>query len=447
MELRGRVFARMWAVAALAHLAGNFRQGELLPSPDVLGVGLAALGVVATAVLLDPRPRRVLVLAALVTVTAVLEAPVLGNHWLLAALVSAGYLLTGGRWARFEPLARTVLVGFYSFAAFAKLNTGFLDPATSCGTFHLDQALGQLGLPGAGTSGLLPLLAVWGPAAVELAVPALLLLPRTRRAGVLLAMAFHTFLSLDLGQHFYDFTAVLLPLFALFLADPFFARLDSLGGVVGRRGRRLLRTGVVVVGATVTAANVLPLTVGSAAWLESGSFLWWLPYVGLVAWAVRRPGPRARLTWRLGPAGVALAALVVANGLTPYLELKSAYGWHMYANLVLVDGESNHLVVRDSLPLRDGHEDLVRVVASSDAGLEAYADTAYRLPWPSFRSYLHQHPEASVTYERAGTTVSVDRAADSGLADPVPWWWRWMPLRSVDVETPDTCQDSFLPAL
>jgi hypothetical protein len=40
-----------------------------------------------------------------------------------------------------------------------------------------------------------------------------------RHAGVLLGLAFHGLVSLDVAQHFYDFTAVLLALFVLFLSE------------------------------------------------------------------------------------------------------------------------------------------------------------------------------------------------------------------------------------
>jgi hypothetical protein len=50
--------------------------------------------------------------------------------------VSLSYLLTWGRWERFDPAARVVLLVFYYFAAFVKLNTGFLDPELSCGVLR-----------------------------------------------------------------------------------------------------------------------------------------------------------------------------------------------------------------------------------------------------------------------------------------------------------------------
>ncbi len=446
VDLRQRVFARLWGVAALAHLAGNPAYGGLIPSAEPVGVLLALLGLVATGVILRPGRAAVLVLMLLVVLSALAEAPVLGNHWLLAALLALAYLLTGGAWHRFEPAARTGLLVFYSFAAFAKLNTGFLDPVTSCGVFHLDQAIGAVGLPPLDSGSVPALLAAWGPAAIELSVPVLLLLRPTRRVGVLVAVGFHTALSFDPAQHFYDFTAVLLPLFLLFLDDATFVRINRWGRAGAGRARSWLRAAVLVVGVTTTAASVLPASRGSAAWLESGSFLWWAGYVALLVFALVGPGRVAALSWRVGPAGVALAILVAANGLSPYLEVKSAYGWNMYSNLVVVDGTSNHLLV-PAWPLRAGHQDLVRVLATDDPGLARYVSEDYLLPWPTFRTYLADRPDASVSYRRGAETGVVDRVGDSDLGAPVPWWWRWLPLRSVHRTTPATCQDVFLPAL
>lgn len=441
----------MWGVAVLAHLAGNWRYGDVWPDPTLIGVLLLAAGLLATVSVVAPRRGVLLALSALIPVTAVLEAPVLGNHWLLAGLVSLGYLLTSGNWDRFEPIARVVLLGFYVFAAFAKLNTGFLDPATSCGVFYANQALGEFGFGQIRALSPLGWMAAWGSALIELSVPVLLVVRRTRVWGAMLAISFHGLLTLDLAQHFYDFTGVLFPLFVLFLPDEFFERVEDVGQKMAAPLRRAGLALVVALGVLVTVFSVTPLTESTLRFLSQGSFLWWIPYMAVVIWATSRAvrlTDRPSLSWRVGWVGVALGFVVVLNGLTPYLELKTAYGWNMYSNLVTVDGESNHLVVRSTWPVRDGHEDLVTVVESSDSGLQPYADEGYLLPWPSLRAYAVEHPEASLVYERAGQRYDVDRIGDHpDLSGPVPWWWRWMPLRSVNADTPDECQPVFLPAL
>ena len=436
----------MWAVATIAHLAGNWNHGDIWPEPTLIGWLALVGGIMATGLLVRPSRALLAALCALIPALAVLEAPVLGNHWLLAAFVSVAYLLTAGVWERFEPTARIILLVFYGFAAFAKLNTGFLDPTTSCGVVYANQWLDGFGLRPIQAAGPLGWVVAWGSAGVELAVPILLLIPRARRWGVVLAVIFHGLISLDLQQHFYDFTAVLLALFVLFLPDTFHERLRSLAERPSSSTLRVGRLLAATVGVSVTFSSVLPLSARSGWWLTRGSFLWWTPYLALITWAVvTSSAARSRLNWRLAPAGVVLVALVFLNGLTPYLELKTAYGWNMYSNLVTVAGDSNHLIVTSTLPLRDGHERLVEVIETSDDGLQSYIDEGYLLPWPTFVSYVQRHPEASVTY-RIGDAIShTDRSP--ARVEPVPWWWRWMPLRAVHGDEPDRCQTGFLPGL
>jgi hypothetical protein len=178
------------------------------------------------------------------------------------------------------------------------------------------------------------------------------------------------------------------------------------------------------------------------------SFVAWLPYLALATWLMARAHGAERPSWQLGPAAAIVVGLVFVNGLTPDLELKTVYGFHMYANLVTTNGRSNHLVVRRTLPVRRDQERPVEILFSSDRGLGRYAAQGYLLPWPSFRAFLAAHPDVSVTYRRDGETLRLRRASDRpDLVAPVPWWWRWMPLRAIDSRDPPRCQTAFLPAL
>src|SRR3546814_18382523 len=85
----------------------------------------------------------------------------------------------------------------------------------------------------------------------------------------------------------------------------------------------------------------------------------------------------------------------------------------MYANLRTVDGESNHVIVRRTLPLTDGQADVVRIVETNVSGLQRYRMTDYGLTWRQLRSYMSDHPSRSITSGRdrksvvSGTSVSV----------------------------------------
>lgn len=139
MNRRHRVFARMWRLAVLAHspLTGSTRIS--CPSPRYSGSYPPSQGVLATFTLIRPDRFGLVAWCAVVPVTAVLEALYSGTTGLWPVPSHLAFLLLAASGPRFEPAARSILVLFYAFAACAKLNACFLDPATSCGVFDFDR--------------------------------------------------------------------------------------------------------------------------------------------------------------------------------------------------------------------------------------------------------------------------------------------------------------------
>jgi hypothetical protein len=440
-----RWFARTLGLAVVAHLVGNpvgWRSDQFSGSPALVAVS-AALGAAAIVLMLRPTQLMLATTAAISLVSLWLELPVTGNHWLLVGFTAAATLLslaTRDPWAWLSVTGRWILLGFYSFAAFAKLNSGFLDPDVSCGVFYANQSLASFGLPTFDEDGLLGTAAIAGPVMTELSVPVLLAFTRTRHAGVLLALVFHTVISLDFAQHFYDFTAALVVLLCLFLPEHTLERLES---------RVQASPRLHVIGATVAsvlvAASLLPPSPTTIATVKLIGFGAWLPVGAWLVWRVARDGfGRSPLPMRLpGGTALVLVALVVANGLTPYLELKTALGFNMYANLVTAAGETNHLVVRNTLRLRDVQDDLLRVVESDAEELDVYAREGYLVPERNLQDYLARHPDVSVVVADA----SGERTLDGDDRAELPLVVRkLMTFRSVDEQDPPRCQSRWFPA-
>jgi hypothetical protein len=247
---------------------------------------------------------------------------------------------------------------------------------------------------------------------------------------------------------FSDFSSVLLALFVLFLPASFAS--DVMG-----RHRERVRAAVAAVAAMLL---LLQWTRGNTRLYRDGLGWAWVLFdvvvLALVARFLLRPHPPAverPFSFRRHgvPAWMALVVvLVVLNGLSPYLELRTAYAFNMYSNLQTADGESNHLLVTRTLPVADFQSDLVRITATNDSGLQPYVG-AFDLPFLQLRDYLSRHPGASLTYVRDGVERSVARAADDpALVEPVPSWEsKLFAFRSLDQTPPADCQPSFLPAL
>ena len=445
MDVRTSLFARLFGIAITAHVVGNWSQPDI---PAAVGWVNLAVGVVGLALLMRPTRSLLLVASALVVASVLLEMPITGNHWLVAGLVGAAILVNGGNEQRFLPAARLVLLAFYSFAAFAKLNSGFFDPTVSCAVFYANQSLGSFGLPALDVEGFVSRVLIWATVVIEASVPIILLWRRTRYVGVLLGTVFHTLISFDLDQHFYDFTTVLIALFVLFLPDQ---SIESLAAQLAEISRRKLVPGGLLVGmlGVLVLMSVFPLTPITAFMLSRLPFVFWVPFGLLwVAALVRARAPGAAMSWRTGAAGAVVVVLTVLNGLTAYTEIKTAYSFNMYANLVTSQGESNHFVVRSTWPLRDGYEGPVEILESSDGGLEVYRDEGYLVAYPQLRRYLSVRPDVSLTFRRNGeVTVLAQASLRPELVDPGPWWWRFFPLRAIDTRNPPLCQAAFLPAL
>ncbi|MBV8540827.1 MAG: hypothetical protein JO364_07250 [Pseudonocardiales bacterium] len=463
------LFASLWAVVALFHVLTSGHAEQIVSDATTLGLSYVLLAMCAFWLLARPAYNLPLMLVAVLgLVTAWQEAPILGNHWLLVAFVDLALLLSapavsgkGGinrdRLAEvFLPLARWCLVLFYSFAAFAKLNSAFFDTAVSCGTYYFDETARSWGFDtplavgAGGPARLLPFVTV----VTELSIPALLLNRRTRSFGVVLGLCFHSLIALDRLHQFVDFSSVLAALFVLFLPARFAA--SALGFLKGR-GARLLILWVALASLVIAAEWIGSNIFFDFVFLEGRFFIWYVfdatILLGVVMWSVRhrRQALERPFTFQ-GSGSIWLAVvpvLLVVNGLLPYFELRTAYAFTMYSNLRMVDGMSNHLIVGSSLPLASRQVDLVKVVASSDPGLGLYATDDYLLPWDSFRAYLAEHPEVAIIYERGGKGYVVHRASDDPeLVTPPPLLvQKLLAMRAVDGNDEPRCQDVFFPAL
>ena len=433
------LFFRLFGIALIAHVVGNWAQPDF---PSLVGVLNLLVGMAGLALNVWPR-RQLLIGAAVVTCASVLaEMPFTGNHWVVAGLASLAIIVTWGDPKRYFPAMRWIFVVFYGFAAFAKLNSGFFDPSVSCAVFYANQSLESFGLGPIPVTSAARIYLIFVTAGIELAVVPLLLIRRTRFAGVVLATAFHVLISFDLSQHFYDFTAVLMALLVAFLSERAVAELvQPTRGVWWRQARVAL----IALSFFLIVISVLPPSDATLPLLGRLPFVAWIPIASYGFFRLVRSWHSGELLeWRVNWFAGGVVVLTVFNGLTPYTETKTAYGFNMYANLLTAQGRSNHYLIRSTIPLRDDYAHPVEVIESSDPGLLIYKNTGYLIAYPQFLRYLASKPVA-VKYVRGNVEYSVTES--DGPFHPGPVWWRFFPLRALDTHNPPRCQAVFLPAL
>src|SRR5271157_1612540 len=405
--------------------------------------------IIALVVLFRPFSRIAFLSLALVETLAILIAlPWTNTNRLLqlfifATIASSGvYILArssfqkldSGAWLELvQPLLRLQLVIVYGLAAWHKLNVDFLNPQSSCAVilyertpfFHLhaDGNAMRWGL-------------ILGAIVTEMSLPVLLSLRRTRNFAVCYGVLFH--ISLGFSE-FYAFSATMISLLFLFTpenfcdvaADFWRSRNQSVKMMARLGGLAVLAVVVILTAARFgpSLADLRQITSFRAGlnmfwgkvsyWSGYWMLLFYLLPLGLFVWLwYRQPAffqPAVRCFRPIPPLFWVLPALLIFDGINPYLGLKTDTAFAMYSNLRSEGGRTNHLIWRHPLALANYQEDLVQVVESSDPTLEAAAQRGWPMPFLDLRRRISSQvreggKNISITYIRNGKLTRVQAA-------------------------------------
>jgi len=355
---------------------------------------------VATALWAMLRPqskRRYLLLCAVGAIVIVAMLPRVPNHFLLELGLFAGSLAVflaarspSERFASMRLLAVGCLFAVYFWSFVHKLNTGFLDPTTSCGPVFVDSLSSRLGLPTVGaetrTGTVIAVLVAEG------AMPLLLLSARLRGAAVLLGIGLHLLFGLFVP----GFSLLMWAMYFLLLPpaslDRFVERLRHFAAPLTSRFRARLDA----ISPSIVQAVLFFLIIAGALSLKEVPRLRGLeqretallPMASLVALflGIGLASARMRLPLALpGGRSSAIAllfpALLLANGAVPYLGIRNTLAFSMFSNLRTSDRTTNHLFLPSLSTRWSVLDDTVRITASSDPILSAYASPQHRIKW------------------------------------------------------------------
>lgn len=368
---------------------------------------------------------RFLTMIATEVVAVALDMPDVGSHTLLV-LVSGVCVLAYVAWTslrtrrlpdagnlfeQMAPFFAVQLLVVYAMAAVAKMNTGFFDPGISCAAVM---------------SGRLPLshlsfldgswrvvASIWVTVLIEVALPVLLAVRRSRLLGLVLGGVFHAVLGLAGNV---PFSALALALYVAFLPSDAPTRLRALAAA--HPGLRLW--GSRALGATRSRA-ALPVAVGwwlvgAAVFTHDGTRPALIAYgTGLLVVAafaggillllrvqrISSPDPSPRSLLVRQPVFVVGVLLLVVNSLSPYVGLKTESSLTMFSNLHTEGNQWNHLFIPDVVRIFPYQDQLVRIIASNDRALVASTGDGVRLVPFELERYLRSHPGTTATYATA----------------------------------------------
>lgn len=423
------------------------------------GLDLQTAGfVLALIVLLRPFSRIAFLSLAVVETLAVLIAlPTTNTNRLLQlflcfsiastalyAWLRGGFRqLEPGTWlALFQPLLRLQIVIVYALAAWHKLNVDFLNPQSSCAVLLYE------GTPfwhlHAASNGLRWFLII-GTIATEATLPILLCMRRTRNLAVGYGAAFHFCLGFS---GFYAFSVTMISLLFLFTPGNFCDLAVEWWRDKKESVRRAATIAFVLLAAIVLVLTAIqfgpPLSQLRSHGLSSGLNVFWLTWakwagywmflfyllpLGLFLrlWMDRSSSfpPLPQPFAAIPPIFWIVPALLIFDGLNPYLGLKTDTAFAMYSNLRTEDGRSNHLIWRHPLALASYQTDLVQVVDSSEPALQSMIRKGLPIPFIDLRRGISNlirqgRHNISVTYIRNGETIHVQSAESDPVLGTAP---------------------------
>ena len=431
------VFMWLWAAGIISHMSSYGEPVE----PVTVAMFALALAVVFGV----HRTGSFFVLVAVHVLYVYSRLPRVPNHSVLAAAVDLTILAaaiqawistrtwridTTQLYRTFAPVVRIELLIVYFFVVFHKLNSGFFDPVHSCGSFMYLRLAHQY--PVLPTGDWFRPWAIYLTMLAETAIPVMLVVRRWRLAGVLLAFGFHFALAMDPGDVVFNFSAILLAFFFLFLPDGFTASVATTLGALRSRLFDSRHVSPVVIKSLAFAVSAPLLSVlifrdATATGLTfEASRNVWVIYAGailLIFIAVLRrtridfPSARNLLTVRT-PWLLIVPALLFANGLMPYLGLKTETSFAMYSNLRTEGGYSNHWLLPASLQVWNYQRDLVTIHRTSVPRIQRLVNRGYRWTFYEFKWLMHEYPRASVVYERNGVVRRVRRVGEDAELTP-----------------------------
>jgi hypothetical protein len=137
---------------------------------------------------------------------------------------------------------------------------------------------------------------------------------------------------------------------------------------------------------------------------------------------------------------MAVPVLFFANGLSPYLGLKTESSVAMYSNLQTEAGATNHLIA-GQLPFAFGYQnDIVRPISSNSPAFDAaHVGQGKAMVRYEFDRVLAQTPGLLVRFEHDGITRTNDASWRNSYSNANAFERKFLMFKPVDFNRPKRC--------
>jgi hypothetical protein len=452
-----RIFAIVWAMASLFHMAHSGVFDTRL--------NFALLTIAALYVLFRPTLSGFLALILLQLLDVAVQMPNATNHWVFTAFVnltilqSVFYCIFKNKsfnideaelFDTFAPVARVEILILYGWAVFHKLNSGFFSDVSCAATLLEAQHLDALILAFPQIISFNPYFTIF----VELAIAIMLFFRITRPLGVLIGLLFHLVLSYSSYNAFFDFTSMVVAAYFLFTGNEFNRRTEQWIKMLREKIKVFFQSYSLtrLIGTCLLGISLLGLIVVLNKRLQTFQqfhlhFFWTLYAVVLTYVMVRylfvpeiskkQSAFAFKSKWFL-----ILPAIVFLNGTSPYLGLKTENSYSMFSNLRTEGGMTNHYIIPASTQIFNFQSNLIEIVSSSDEKLQRLADQSQLMVLFEFKRYLKKNDVDEVVYRLNGK-LDVYRKGETSLEGVLQpesaFLFRLMRFRNISKFEPQPC--------
>ncbi|MEJ2004534.1 MAG: hypothetical protein P8X57_06135 [Cyclobacteriaceae bacterium] len=283
---------------------------------------------------------------------------------------------------------------------FHKLNEDYLNPAVSCAVDLYSNISSAYHLMPTGA--VMDEITIYSTLLFEAAIPLLLISGRLWRIGVMLAILFHSLLSMHSNVYIMSFSAEIFAMLTIFIPEE---ALQRMKGVFNKATQLIMSmiksrdSGILLILIILGAIPVLlffaPVELGTV--LKSLFLFGWFTWCLILFLLVARYG---KASW-VGSKGNILAMpllivfpiVFIINGFTPYLGLKTATNFSMFSNLYINGRENNHLLIDHNYPLLDHSADQVQVISSNQPYFKNLASNDINITYFELVRWMDEHPD------------------------------------------------------
>lgn len=421
-----KIFTVLWSIATLFHMA---YAGVFDMKLNYSLLSLAALYVIY-------RPGSVpgfIILILLQLYDIFFLMPGVNNHWLFTCFVNITMLavllhfllkhrlfhIDGGWWyQQFAPIVRIEVLILYFYAVFHKLNTDFFNPPVSCAT----ELLKYQNLPFVPLTSEIFVASGYFTVIIETVIPLLLVFRKSRKAGILIGVIFHSVLAYSSYNGYFDFSSMMFALYFLFTGPDFAVylkkRWEALRNVQFFNRFSVTRLLILVVVILAFIGLIHKLNYALPEFSDFNLYCYWLVYnlvflYFIVQYCLLKSSSKPGIftldnrIYRIFP------VIVFLNGWSPYLGLKTENSYSMFSNLRTEGGVTNHYLIPASFQIFDYQKEYVELLASSDPFLQSAADGKKQMVLFHFNDYIHSKKPRYVEYLYKGKKEIFDASGGS----------------------------------